>query len=122
LDLVDPVLSIQIDEELMVQRVITIALSCLQASPGRRPTMGQVVGMLQGDIGISESVRGRGDEEINQIYHSRLHHNNTSAGDDQNPTFMPRDEESEVIYLGKGSSSRNFCPKAIEQFCAIKSR
>jgi len=37
------------DEELEVQRVINIALLCLQQSHENRPTMGEVMAMLQGD-------------------------------------------------------------------------
>ncbi|KAG0560351.1 hypothetical protein KC19_10G174000 [Ceratodon purpureus] len=53
LDLVDPDLAFQNDEEVtQVQRFILVALSCLQTVAERRPTMAQVVTMLQNDMEI----------------------------------------------------------------------
>ena len=53
LDLVDPDLAFQNDEEVtQVQRFILVALSCLQTIAERRPTMAQVVTMLQNDMEV----------------------------------------------------------------------
>jgi hypothetical protein len=49
MDLVDKNMCLDADEELEVQRVINIALLCLQQSHENRPTMGEVMAMLQGD-------------------------------------------------------------------------
>ena len=49
MDLVDKNMCLDADEELEVQRVINIALVCLQQSHDNRPTMGEVMAMLQGD-------------------------------------------------------------------------
>ncbi|KAG0603772.1 hypothetical protein M758_10G119500 [Ceratodon purpureus] len=96
-DLVDPTLPIQNDEEVQVQRVLATALACVQTAPERRPTMAHVVGMLQGDIEITDSVRGR----LNENTHHRALLGLTSAA----TSLMPVDEESEVLYVGENSSS-----------------
>ena len=49
MDLVDKNMCLDANEELEVQRVINIALLCLQQSHENRPTMGEVMAMLQGD-------------------------------------------------------------------------
>lgn len=48
-ELVDPDLNLQQDEELEVERVINIALMCLQVSGEKRPTMDRVLIMLQNE-------------------------------------------------------------------------
>lgn len=50
MDLVDPTMSLDIEEEMQVQCVFNVALLCLDVNPDRRPTMARVVAMLQGDI------------------------------------------------------------------------
>ena len=118
LELLDPTLSIQIDEEAMVQRVLTTALACLQTIAERRPTMAQVVGMLQGDIEIGEFVRGQVNEEINQTYHSILGLNNPTntllTVDEENIIDVHMNDESQALYFGESSSSRSFSSGAIE--------
>ncbi|KAG0601654.1 hypothetical protein M758_11G129500 [Ceratodon purpureus] len=53
MDLLDPTLSLQNDEEArQVQRFIVVALSCLQPVVEKRPTMAQVLTMLQDDMEI----------------------------------------------------------------------
>lgn len=53
MDLVDPAFSLQNDEEVrQVQRFILVALSCLQPAVEKRPTMAQVLTMLQDDVEI----------------------------------------------------------------------
>ena len=49
MDLVDPTMSLDTEEEMQVQCVFDVALLCLDANPDRRPTMARVVAMLQGD-------------------------------------------------------------------------
>lgn len=48
-ELIDPTLILSVNEPWEVQRVIKIAMLCLQNSDVKRPTMAQVVAMLQGD-------------------------------------------------------------------------
>ncbi|KAG0603306.1 hypothetical protein M758_10G083100 [Ceratodon purpureus] len=55
LDLVDPTLVLLSDEEVQVQKVINIALLCIQTAAERRPTMAQVVAMLQGDMAVGSA-------------------------------------------------------------------
>ena len=53
MDLVDPTLQLHTDEEhAEVLRVIKIALQCLQMIGDRRPTMAQVITMLQGKVDV----------------------------------------------------------------------
>lgn len=98
MDLVDHTLSIQLDEEELVHRVINIALACIQTAPDRRPTMAQVVGMLQGDIEIGESIRGRLNENLNQTHRDVLCLANNMT------TCIPIDEESQALHVGESSS------------------
>jgi len=49
MDLVDPTMSLQDEEKLEVQRLITTSLLCIQISAEPRPSMERVVAMLQGD-------------------------------------------------------------------------
>lgn len=49
MDLIDPALHLDESEQLEAQRVINVALLCLHFSDLKRPTMAQVVAMLQGD-------------------------------------------------------------------------
>jgi hypothetical protein len=99
MDLVDRTLSIQLDEEELVHRVINTALACIQTAPERRPTMAQVVGMLQGDIEIGQSIKGRLSENLNQIHHNVLGINNNIT------TCIPKDADSQALYVGESSSS-----------------
>ena len=48
-ELIDPTLILSVNEQWEVQRVIKIAMLCLQNSDVKRPTMAQVVALLQGD-------------------------------------------------------------------------
>lgn len=50
MDLVDPTMSLDAEEERQVQCVFDVARLCLDVNPDRRPTMARVVAMLQGDI------------------------------------------------------------------------
>ena len=49
IEIVDHKLTLDADKKMEVQRVINVALLCLQQLDERRPTMAQVVAMLQGD-------------------------------------------------------------------------
>lgn len=49
MEIVDHNLTLDVGKEMEVQRVINVALLCLQQLDERRPTMAQVVAMLQGD-------------------------------------------------------------------------
>lgn len=50
--LADPRLSLQIDEEIELHRVLDIAFLCVQPSAEKRPNMARVVAMLQGDASL----------------------------------------------------------------------
>uniref|UniRef100_A0A7I4D5Y0 Protein kinase domain-containing protein n=1 Tax=Physcomitrium patens TaxID=3218 RepID=A0A7I4D5Y0_PHYPA len=98
LDLVDPSLSLHVDEEAVVLRVINVAMACLQTAAERRPTMGQVVAMLQGDIEVGGIVRERYNENVNRSYQKLLGLNTSVT------SLVPvEEEESQVLY---GSSSQ----------------
>jgi hypothetical protein len=49
MEIVDHNLTLDVGKEMEVRRVINVALLCLQQLDERRPTMAQVVAMLQGD-------------------------------------------------------------------------
>lgn len=49
MEIVDHKLTLDAGKKMEVQRVINVALLCLQQLDERRPTMAQVVAMLQGD-------------------------------------------------------------------------
>lgn len=99
MDLVDHILSIQFDEEELVHRVINTALACIQTAPDRRPTMAQVVGMLQGDIEAGQSIRGRSSENLNQIHRNVLGMTNNIT------TYIPEPEASQAFHVGESSNS-----------------
>ncbi|KAG0608240.1 hypothetical protein M758_8G090300 [Ceratodon purpureus] len=63
MDLVDPTLSLRDDEKFEVQRLINIALLCVQNAPEQRPTMARVVAMLQNDTESEVVVLSPGDDE-----------------------------------------------------------
>ena len=63
MDLVDPKLNLRDDERLEVQRLINIALLCVQSTAEQRPTMARVVAMLQNDSESEVLVLNSGDEE-----------------------------------------------------------
>uniref|UniRef100_A0A7I4FAN3 Protein kinase domain-containing protein n=1 Tax=Physcomitrium patens TaxID=3218 RepID=A0A7I4FAN3_PHYPA len=96
--LVDPSLSLQVDEEDVVQRVTNVAMACLQTAAERRPTMSQVVAMLQGDIEVGECVRERFHENVNRSYQKLLGLKTSVTSP------VPVDEESQVL---NGSSSHD---------------
>jgi hypothetical protein len=60
MDLVNPALSLQNDEEMgQVQRfILDVALSCLQPAVEKRPTIAQVVTMLQNNMEIHWKALG----------------------------------------------------------------
>ncbi|KAG0561587.1 hypothetical protein KC19_9G075900 [Ceratodon purpureus] len=62
-DLVDLTLILQEEEKPRVQRMIKIALLCLQDAPEQRPTMARVVAMLHGDIDSEVVVLSPGKDE-----------------------------------------------------------
>ncbi|KAG0612459.1 hypothetical protein M758_6G029400 [Ceratodon purpureus] len=105
MELVDPTLSIQSDEEVEVYRVITTALACIQTAAERRPTMAQVVGMLQGCIEITESIRGNVNE--NQSHRMLLGLSSSAT------TLMPVNE-SEVLHMGENSGQASGSEAVIE--------
>lgn len=55
MDLVDPTLVLQSEEEVQVEKVINVALLCIQMAAERRPSMAHVVAMLQGDLDIGKA-------------------------------------------------------------------
>ena len=63
MDLVDTTLNLRDDERAEVQRVIKIALVCVQNDPEHRPTMARVVAMLQNDTNSEVMAVSAGDEE-----------------------------------------------------------
>ncbi|KAG0559504.1 hypothetical protein KC19_10G110300 [Ceratodon purpureus] len=63
MDLVDSTMSLQDEEKQEVQRVINIALLCIQNVAEERPTMERVVAMLQGDSESETLVLKPGNEE-----------------------------------------------------------
>ena len=113
--LVDPALGLHDDEVVEVQRVIFTALACIQTAVERRPTMAQVVGMLQGDVEITESVRGAVNENVNQSHRALLGLTSSAT------TLMPVDEEYQVLHSGENSSSRSG-PRALIELSAIRGR
>lgn len=54
----------KIDDPTEVETVIQIALLCTQSSPEDRPTMSEVVGMLQGDVLTDRWAEWEQQEEI----------------------------------------------------------
>lgn len=71
--LVDPTLDLQDDQKLQVQRLINIALLCLQNNDEQRPTMARVVAMLQGDTAAEAAVVNSGVEDQTKDSESLLH-------------------------------------------------
>jgi hypothetical protein len=53
LDILDPTLHLQEDDQNEVLRVIQIAFVCVQETPEKRPSMAHVISMLQGDMEVS---------------------------------------------------------------------
>ncbi|KAG0597369.1 hypothetical protein M758_UG332200 [Ceratodon purpureus] len=52
MEVVDPALSLDKEEDLEVRRIINIALLCIQVEPERRPTMGAIVATLEGSLNL----------------------------------------------------------------------
>jgi hypothetical protein len=68
-ELIDPTLILSVNEQWEVQRVIKIAMLCLQNSDVKRPTMAQVVAMLQGDqldVAVDDLVSN--EREANNLF------------------------------------------------------
>ena len=62
-ELIDKSLSLQIDDEIEIQRILDIAFLCVYTSAEKRPIMSRVVAMLQGDIDFESSELGRFRDE-----------------------------------------------------------
>lgn len=104
MDLVDKTMCLDADEELEVQRVINIALLCLQPSHENRPTMGEVVAMLQGDhfnLAVAELETVRHVETSSRSKLSKF----SSLGS----TLMKRIDELPLLNDEGTSSSSNAC-------------
>lgn len=71
--LVDSTLDLQEDQKLEAQRLINIALLCLQNNDEQRPTMARVVAMLQGDRDSEVTVVNSGVEHQYKDSESLLH-------------------------------------------------
>ena len=66
-ELIDPTLILSVNEQREVQRVIKIAMLCLQTSDAKRPSMAQVVAMLQGDqldVAVDDLVSGEREANL----------------------------------------------------------
>lgn len=70
MQLIDESLSLQIDEEIEVQRFLKIAFLCVHMSADKRPNMSRVVAMLQGDMDseISELTRLREQSRLDNRF------------------------------------------------------
>lgn len=115
MDLLDPKISLQTEEESEVQQVMKVALCCLQMAPERRPTMAQVVTMFQGDIDVGLIQNQFGD---------RMHHSYQASSrfSTLDTTGLPNaDSESEVLYVGPSSSTHNKGTLELE-LCAMGAR
>ncbi|KAG0585093.1 hypothetical protein KC19_3G257600 [Ceratodon purpureus] len=68
--LIDESLTLQIDEEIEVQRFLKIAFLCVHMSADKRPNMSRVVAMLQGDMDseISELTRLREQSRLDNRF------------------------------------------------------
>jgi hypothetical protein len=62
-ELIDRRLSLQIDDEIEIQRILDIAFLCVYTSAEKRPLMSRVVAMLQGDMDFESSELSRFRDE-----------------------------------------------------------
>jgi len=51
-----------------VQRVINVALLCVQVETTKRPTMSQVLGMLQGEMDLPNIIVNSNENDVSNIY------------------------------------------------------
>lgn len=99
MELVDPTISLQIEEEFEVQQVMKVALCCLQVARERRPTMAQVVAMFQGDMEVG-SIHNHFSDRMQHSYQEPSRFNTSET------VRLPKiDSESEVLYTGPSSST-----------------
>lgn len=89
LDLIDPRLGLQNDDLAEAQRVINIALMCLQNSGDKRPNMDRVLTMLQGET-ISEVIAPVSAGNTEALYRRRYSGNN-EVGMESSYSVSPSD-------------------------------
>ncbi|XP_073156531.1 probable receptor-like protein kinase At5g20050 [Henckelia pumila] len=80
-------------EELEVRKMVFIALWCIQEKPRIRPSMRQVVEMLEGRIGIEEPPQ-------TQMFLVDLSTMRENEGNERKPRFAQLDRESPSISIG----------------------
>jgi len=81
MEIMDPRLHVNKDEEMEVRRVLETAVSCVQTSPEKRPTMFRVVAMVAGDASVEPIATDSSD-----IWPEYLSPLRSGSGD---PLLMP---------------------------------
>ncbi|CAK9267018.1 unnamed protein product [Sphagnum jensenii] len=67
INLVDPkIQSTVVDSE--VRHVINVALLCVQVETTKRPTMSQVLGMLQGEMDLPNIIANSSENNVSSLY------------------------------------------------------
>jgi len=67
ISLVDPKIQNTIVES-EVRHVINVALLCIQVETTKRPTMSQVLGMLQGDMDLPSIIANSSENNVSSLY------------------------------------------------------
>jgi hypothetical protein len=67
ISLVDPKIQNTIVES-EVRHVINVALLCIQVETTKRPTMSQVLGMLQGDMDLPNIIANSSENNVSSLY------------------------------------------------------
>lgn len=102
IELMDSRLRVSEADALEVQRVLEIAVMCVQAAPEMRPTMFRVVAMLAGDANVV--IEPMDDSDQWRKYHNFVHHQSTS----ENPFHSSTVAAS--LRTNGSSSSEPFAP------------
>jgi hypothetical protein len=67
ISLVDPKIQNTVVES-EVRNVINVALLCIQVETTKRPTMSQVLGMLQGDMDLPNIIANSNENNVSSLY------------------------------------------------------
>ncbi len=94
ISLVDPKIQNTVVES-EVRNVINVALLCVQVETTKRPTMSQVLGMLQGDMDLPNIIANSSENNVSSLYMNV----STSESNHLPSSFIPNNDSNAEIEL-----------------------
>ncbi|RDY02106.1 L-type lectin-domain containing receptor kinase S.4, partial [Mucuna pruriens] len=109
LDMVDPKLN-GVFNEREVLMVLKLGLLCSNGAPTARPTMRQVVGFLEGEVGLPDELRKPGEVGYQEGFDEFLHTLEPSSFDQLSPSSYVRNRDMDATSFPSSTDTSLFTP------------